>query len=414
VTCQTNPGKSGTKKIRRVTSVKQGEQVMKKRKAGQAASIAAAGLAFAAAFGVVRGAACYADSATVSSSGGTTGESIVAYAERVTATRTGLQTVWTGPTTGPRLAPGKRIVCIPTDMKNTLSAEWFEDMAAIGKKIGWKMTIIDGQGTASGWITAFNQAIALHPDGIASSANADTVQPEIDTANARGIVIVGLHFTSVPGADPKRHVFYNIESSPEGIGQAEADYVIAMSHGKGRAIVLYDAEYAVARYKAEAMRDEFSKCTTCKLLAYVNLPLSQVSTLTPQAVSSWMTHFGTPFYVMTIADYYYDFAVPVLSQGGVATSAVNLVGSDGAPSAYDRIRNGLYQTATVPEPAEEQAYQAIDEFNRAFNGQPPSDYIPPAFLVTAQNIHAQGGDKNQFNPANGYAEHYLDIWGVPK
>lgn len=337
---------------------------------------------------------------------------IVTMAERATARRTGLQTEWTGPTSGPRLAPGKHIVCIPTDMKNTLSAEWCTDMVAIGKKIGWKVEIIDGRGTASGWITAFNQAIALHPDGIVSSANAATLEPEIDSAVKRGIVIVGLHFTSVPGANPKRHVFYNIESSPQGIGRAEADYVIAVSRGKARAVILYDAEYAVARYKAEAMRDEFAKCTTCKLLAYVNLPLSQVSTLTPHAVSSWVTHYGLPFYVMTIADYYYDFVAPVLTQGGVPASKVNLVGSDGAPSAYDRIRNGQYQTATVPEPAEEQAYEAIDEFNRAFHGQPPYNYVPSAYLVTAQNIHTQGGDRNQFNPANGYAAHYLKIWGV--
>ncbi len=337
---------------------------------------------------------------------------VVAAAQAATAKRTGLQTEWTGPTSGPRLAQGKHVICIPTDMKNTLSAEWCTDMVEIGKKIGWKVEIIDGRGTASGWVTAFNQAIALHPDGIVSSSNADTVQPEIDSAVKRGIVIVGLHFTSVPGADAKRHVFYNIESSPQGIGKAEADYVIAMSHGKGRAIILYDAEYAVARYKAEAMRDEFAKCTTCKLLSYVNLPLSQVSSLTPHAVSSWITNYGPPFYVMTIADYYYDFTVPVLSQGGVPTKEVNLVGSDGAPSAYDRIRNGQYQTATVPEPAEEQAYEAIDEFNRAFNGQPPYDYVPDAFLVTAGNIHTQGGDQNKFNPANGYAAHYLKIWGV--
>lgn len=339
---------------------------------------------------------------------------LVKMAEQATAARTGLQTEWTGPTSGPRIAPGKHVVCIPTDMKNTLSAEWCTDIVAIAKKIGWKAEIIDGRGTASGWVTAFNQAIALHPSGIVSSANAATVQPEIDDAVKRGIVIVGLHFTSVPGPSAKRHVFYNIESSPQGIGKAQADYVIAKSRGKGRAIILYDAEYAVARYKAEAMRDEFAKCTTCKLLAYVNLPLSQVSTLTPHAVSSWVTRFGLPFYVMTIADYYYDFVVPTLTQGGVPTKDVILLGSDGPPSAYDRIRNGQYEVATVPEPAELQAYETIDEFNRAFHHQPPYNYVPPAYLVTAQNIRTQGGDKNQFNPANGYAAHYLKIWGVPQ
>ena len=389
---------------------------MKRRLSRRIASETAAVLAFVIALGGWGTWACFAAQPSSPADGGDSGDgsSIVAMAQKATAARTGLQALWTGPTTGPHIAAGKHIICIPTDMRNTLSAEWFTDMVAIAKKVGWDAKIIDGQGTASGWITAFNQAIALHPDGIASSANADTVQTEVDEAAKRGIVVVGLHFTSVPGADPKQHVFYNIESSPEGIGKAEADYVIATSNGHGRSIILYDAEYAVARYKAEAMRTEFEKCSGCKLLAYDNLPLSQVSTLTPQAVSSWITHYGMPFDVMTIADYYYDFAVPVLNQGGVSKAGVNLVGSDGAPSAYDRIRYGLYQTATVPEPAEAQAYQAIDELNRAFHGEPPSDYIPPAFLVTAQNIHTQGGDDNQFNPANGYAERYFGIWGLTK
>ncbi|MGH7049418.1 MAG: substrate-binding domain-containing protein [Acetobacteraceae bacterium] len=246
----------------------------------------------------------------------------------------------TGPTSGRRLAPGKHIVCVPTDMKNTLSVEPCTNVVAIGRKIGWKVEIIVGRGTADGWITAFNQAIALHPNGIVSSSNSDTAQPEIDTAVKRGIVIVGLHFIAVPGAGAKRHVFYRIESSPQGIGKAEADDVIAMSRGSGRAIILYDAQYAVARYKAETMHHEFATCTTCKLLAYANLPLSQVSTLTPHAVSSWITHYGLPFYVMTIADDYYGFVLPVLNQGGVGKNQANLVGSDGPPSAYDRIRNG--------------------------------------------------------------------------
>ena len=73
----------------------------------------------------------------------------------------------------------------------------------------------------------------------------------------------------------------------------------------------------------------------------------------------------------------------MLRAGGIDPSQVKLVGADGNRSAYDRIRKGdQYQTVTVSEPFELQAYQAIDELNRAFHGQPPSGFIQPPYLVT--------------------------------
>ena len=66
----------------------------------------------------------------------------------------------------------------------------------------------------------------------------------------------------------------------------------------------------------------------------------------------------------------------------------------------------------MSEPIELQAYQAIDELNRAFHGEPPSGFVQPPFLVTKENINAEGGDKNTFIPSNDYKKHYLEIWGV--
>ena len=57
---------------------------------------------------------------------------------------------------------------------------------------------------------------------------------------------------------------------------------------------------------------------------------------------------------------------------------------------------------TASEPYEMQGYQAIDELNRAFNGQPPSGFVQPPYLVTPENINAEGGDKNTFIPSNGF------------
>ena len=59
-----------------------------------------------------------------------------------------------------------------------------------------------------------------------------------------------------------------------------------------------------------------------------------------------------------------------------------------------------------------QPYEAIDEFNRAFNKQPPSGFVQPPYPVTAQNVDRAGGKQNMFVPENGYKSHHLKLWGV--
>lgn len=223
------------------------------------------------------------------------------------------------------------------------------------------------------------------------------------------IPVVGLHAAALPGPDSNLHLWDNITSSGDEIGKALADYIIADSKGKGRAIILYDAQYAIAKLKAEAMKKEFATCSSCTLLDYVNSPLAEVTTQMPQLASSWVSRYGTPFYVMTIADYYYDFLVPPLRAGGVKPDDVKLVGADGTPKAYDRIRNGDYQVATVPEPPGLQGYQAIDEMNRALNGAQPSNFIQPVYVVTKANVDKEGGSSNLFDPSNDYKDRYAKI-----
>ena len=81
-----------------------------------------------------------------------------------------------------------------------------------------------------------------------------------------------------------------------------------------------------------------------------------------------MQKYGTPLYITSVADYTADYQIPALRAGGVEPEDVILVSADGNKSAYERIRaGGQYQLVTASEPYEMQAYQAIDELNRAFD-----------------------------------------------
>ncbi len=340
-------------------------------------------------------------------------EDMVAAAKATIAKVTGPQNVWTGPTSAPKPEPGKTIAYLSGDEQNDICRLYGVYMKEAAEKIGWTVTVIDGHGSPTGWVEGMNQGIALNPAGVAMCADAASLQAPIEAGAAKGIVFIGLHAAADPGPHPDLHLFVNISQDPIEIGQAEADWAIADSGGTAKVVVITHNEYAIAQTKSTATRKRIESCSGCKVLDYVNFPASQAAERMPALTTSWVQRYGLPLYVTSVGDNDFDFAVPSLRAGGVDTDAVKLVGADGNRSAYDRIRAGdAYQTVTVSEPFELQAYQAIDEFNRAFHKQPPSGFLQPPFLVTHANVNSEGGDKNTFIPSSGYKEKYLEIWGV--
>jgi ribose transport system substrate-binding protein len=337
----------------------------------------------------------------------------VAKAKADVARYSGPQTTWEGPSAAPKPDAGKSIVFLSGDEQNDISHLYGQYIKQAGEKIGWKVTIIDGKGSPTSWLAGMNQAIALKPDGIAMFADAASLKDPISAGVAQGIKFVGLHAAGLPGPQPDLNLFVNIQEDPREIGKAEAAWAIADSDGKARVVILSHNEYAIAEVKSMATKTEVEACGGCKVLDYVNSPASEAAQRQPQLTTSWVQRFGVPFYATSVGDNDWDFAVPVLRSGGIDPSQVKLIAADGNRSAYDRIRKGdQYQVVTVSEPIELQAYQAVDELNRAFHGQAPSGFVQPPFLVTKDNIHSEGGDQNTFIPSNDYKMHYLQIWGV--
>jgi len=342
-----------------------------------------------------------------------TSSALVAQAKAAVAKFAGPQSEWLGPTSGPTAKPGMRVVYLSGDEKNDISHEYGVYMEEAAARIGWHVTVIDGKGIPTGWLSGMDQAIALNPNGIAMFADAASLQVPIAKAVAEGIKLVGLHAAGEAGPQPQLHLFDNIQEDTRAIGRAQADWVIANSNGTARVVIVTHNEYAIAKVKSDATRDELLKCSGCKVLAYVNFPASRAAQHMPQLTTSWVQRFGLPLYVTSVGDNDFDFAVPTLREGGVSPSQVKLVGADGNKSAYERIRSDDdYQAVTVAEPFEEEAWQAIDELNRAFHGDPPSGFIQSPYLVTHENIGRDGGPENLFIPSNHYKEHYLKIWGV--
>ena len=320
-----------------------------------------------------------------------------------------------GPTAAPKPDAGKKVVFLSGDEQNDISHLYGVYIKEAGEKLGWEVTIIDGKGSPTSWLAGMNQAIALKPDGIALFA--DARQPAGPDQGRRGaghqVRRPARRRPSRPAARPQSLRQHPGGSARDRQGRGRLGDRRFERHGAS-VVVLSHNEYAIAEVKSMATKAEIEKCPGCKVLEYVNSPASEAAQRQPQLTTSWVQRFGLPLYATSVGDNDWDFAVPVLC--GPAASIpiqVKLIAADGNRSAYDRIRKGdQYQMVTVSEPIELQAYQAIDELNRAFHGEPPSGFVQPPFLVTKDNIHSEGGDQNTFIPSNDYKKHYLEIWGV--
>ena len=332
-------------------------------------------------------------------------------AKAIVAERTKPQTEWKGPTDGPKAPQGNfTIAYVSPDQSYTPHVLWGKGIQEGAKVLGWTVMTFDGQGTVSGTLSAMQQALASNPAAIITPADAGALQKPIKDAVARHIPVIGIHATAFPGPNPELGLYQNIVSNPAEIGGTEAAYVIAMSDGKARDIHMVDNGYAIARFKAKSTITPIANCSGCQMLETVNMPLGEASARMSPTVSGFLARYGDSWWMTTCCDGYYTNVAAALRAAGASTEKIKLVGADAPPSAYDMIRKGGFEVASVPEPSSLFGYEAVDAVVRAMAGQEPAHFLQPVFLIVKDNVDSEGGKNNEFVPSNNFACHYVSIW----
>jgi|SRR3990167_6769120 len=333
--------------------------------------------------------------------------------QRVAAATQPWQT-WEGPTAGPAAQADKQVLFIAADQRNSGVQGVSDGVREATKVMGWRLRVLDGQGSVSGRTAALNQAIALQPDGIILGGfDAREQSSAIAKVRAAGTPLVGWHAGPQAGAMPDEGLFVNVTTNPGEVAEIAAYYAVAQSEGKAGVVIFTDSLYAVATAKSDAMAEVIKQCSGCSLLAVEDTPLAETSSRMPQLTTSLVQRYGERWnYALGINDLYFDFMGPALSSLGRKPDGrlLSLSAGDGSQSAFQRIRKSRYQVATVPEPLNLHGWQLVDELNRAFAGEAPSGYVTAVHLVTPENIQFDGGARNTFDPDNGYAMAYRKIW----
>ncbi|MFJ2753908.1 substrate-binding domain-containing protein [Streptomyces sp. NPDC087297] len=318
-------------------------------------------------------------------------------------------TSWHGPTTGPAAVPGKSIVYVAQTMTNPGVAGVAKGVEEAAKAIGWQVRVIDGEGTPAGIQAALSQAITLAPSGIVIGGfDPQLTSQQMARAEAARIPVIGWHAVGSPGPSERPRLFTNVTTKVDDVAKISADWIIARSEGGAGVVLFTDDSIPFARNKSQLIRKQLATCPGVRLLSYENIPIPDAASRTAQAVSSLLSRFQDEWtYSVAINDLYFADAAPALRAAGKpgAGPPFNIGAGDGDPSAFQRINSEQFQAATVPEPLNQQGWQIVDEFNRAFAEQPASGYVAPVHIATAQNSDGA----TSWDPS-GYREGYRRIW----
>ena len=337
---------------------------------------------------------------------------IVAYAKQLVANELSAASGWGGPTTGPKAQTASGpIVFVGADMTNGGISALADGVKEAATAIGWTVQVIDGKATVQGRTDAMSQAIALNPAGIILGGfDATEQKTAIQQATDKKIPVVGWHAGSKPGPDTTTGMFTNITTDPLEVSKLAAYYAIADSNGTAGVVIYTDSQYQIAIDKANAMQDIIKQCTTCTVLEYKDTPIASAQQDMPSVVAAELQKYGSKFtYMLAINGNYFAGSRAALVDAGLkGTDAPHAVAAgDGDAAEFQRIRNQDYQDASVAEPLYLQAWQLIDELNRAIAGQPASGYLAPPALITKANVPSG----SVFDPNSGYRDNFKTIWG---
>ncbi len=327
---------------------------------------------------------------------------------------TSFKKAWDGPTTGPKLAADKMIVLVGANIAADPGEQILSDnLKTVAASVGWRFYAFDSFGIQARNAESFSRAVALHPAAIIfAGGDAKGEAKSIAAATDKKIPVIGWHAALTTG--PVDGLFTNIGTDPKEAGQLAALLAVVDSKGKAGVLILSDASSVNLATKSTGMIETIKQCTTCTLLGVEEIKPTDKPEQVLQRVATLDRQYGGKLtYVLSTNDRFFDvFATPAAASafgGDIKFQAI--AAGFGSPVAFQHIRSKKIELGTVAEPLMMQAWQLIDEANRAIAGDKPSGYAPESYLVTSQNIAYHGGQNNNFDPANGYQDVYKKIWG---
>ncbi len=322
---------------------------------------------------------------------------------------------WQGPTSGPKAASDKNIIFVAADLRNDSIKSLAHGVIDAIDSIGWNIRFLDGYGSENGQASMLTKAISSKPDGIIlGGVDTENRQKLLKAAKDLNIPIVGWHAGSIEGSSPDNMIFYNVSTNPVEVAELAAHYAIIDGNGQSNIVIFTDTSFSIAKTKSDTIIHTIEKyCLECNILSVEDMPISDIAQQMPITIERLIKDYKNQItHFIVINDLYIDFALPSLLSSKLSAQYIprSISAGDGSKAAYKRISSNTLQVATVPEPLILQGWQIVDELNRAFNQNAPSDYIEKAQIINRQNIKQYVDKSNNYDPDQQYRKAYLQLW----
>jgi ribose transport system substrate-binding protein len=317
------------------------------------------------------------------------------------------------PTTGPKPQRGKTVWVLSCGQSVTNCSVAADAMVATGRRLGWKMNLVDTQFDPSKAAAAVRQAIAAKADGILTYImDCPTVKNPLAQARAAGIKLV-----SAESLECQKPLYDSVVTYGQGpfekwvydYGAAQAQTIISGTNGHANVIGLEanDNPTGVAVY--DGFEHGMKSCSGCKYTT-VTFTNADVGPPLQQKVQQALVQHPDANSIVVPADAYFGLgALPALRSTGRLNKVFVGLG-EGDPTVMAAIRKGtITKAAGVGIPEEWEAYAAVDNLNRIFaGGKPVASGIGLQAFTTEDNVSPSG----PFRPTIDYKKAYRQSWGL--
>lgn len=312
-------------------------------------------------------AACGTASAPASSSRSSSSFNLAAVKNQVAALEKGA-TIYEGPTQAVKVPKHIKLAVVPCSEALAGCEDASLGVEAVAKRLGWSVTLYNGDGTPSGMNDAMQQAVTSGANAIITGAvNPAFIVSGLKAAAAKGIPVG----SATEGVAPSPGGYeFDIGPNYQTMGEADGDYIIANSNGKAVFVPWNDLEYSSVVAFVDAVTATVKKCTTCTVLPtqqFVSADVS-VTSLGARVVDLVRTNPNVDYMVAG-----YDPAaavmVPAIDSAGLRDK-VKIVSVIGAAQNLAYVKSGNVQTADIAYDSNYVGYMAVYQMTRILDHMP--------------------------------------------
>ncbi len=299
------------------------------------------------------------------------------------------------------------------------AAEGLEESA---EKLGWDLTIFDGQFDPNRTLTGINQALADKADGIITLyADCPALKTGLQRADKEQVPVVaveGSDCNDLNEGDPQLFdyvVRYSGDASfREWItdwGRAMAIWVIAQTEGDTNAIVTRETDLETTKLQAAGTIEELEGCADCEMEVIDFVGADIGPPLQEKIEQALIQNPDANAFVSA-----YD---AILTSGGAnalkasgRVDEIAIMGGEGSEPGLQLIRENGGNDACICYPTKWEGYAAVDALARFFLGEDPAETNSGMGFQAVDADHNMPPEGQGYEPPIDFVAAYDRLWGV--